>query len=322
MRALARAAVALGLNALSPSTLPGEHVRRAWPGDRAVPLVLRAAVTPASIADAPGLVPTALAFLAALTPQSAGADLLNRGLALHFDGFAAITVPSLGVPTAERVAEGEAIPTTEALPASDATLIRHKLAVIATATSEMLHNPNAEDLIRQMLIEATGPSLDRVLLSNAPASAAHPAGLLNGIAPLPPAADLIDNLVRVASAVAPVSGNGQIALVAAPAQAAAINLRLPRAPAYPVLVSTSLPSGSIIAVALPALVSAVEVPRIDASTDAVVHEEKNAPAINIGGMSVIPLRSFFQSDTVGLKLCWPISWALRDPRGIAWMQGV
>jgi len=159
------------------------------------------------------------------------------------------------------------------------------------------------------------------LLSNAPASADHPAGILNGITPLPATGDLIDNLVSVTSAVAQVSGNGGIALVAAPAQAAAINLRLPRAPAYPVLASTSLPSGSIIAVALPALVSAVEVPRIEASTDALVHEEKNAPAVNIGGgVMASPLRSFFQSDTVGLKLRWPISWALRDARGVAWME--
>jgi len=147
--------------------------------------------------------------------------------------------------------------------------------------------------------------------------------LLNGIAPLPATGDLIDKLVAVASAVAPVAGNGSIAIVAAAAQAAAINLRLPRAPIYPILSSTTLTPGTIIAVALPALVSAVEIIRVEASTDAVVHEESSSPAVNIGGgVMAHPLRSFFQSDTVGLKLRWPISWALRDPRAVAWMQGV
>ena len=321
MRAVARIVAALGINAINPAKLPDETVARTWPTDRVAPLVLRAAMTPTTTVSAAALAPVAQAFLAALVPQSAGADLLNRGLALRFDGVATINVPGLGVPTADFVAEGEAIPVVEALPAPSARLTQHKIAVIATATREMLHNPAAEDLIRQILIETTGPALDRVLLSTAAATPDHPAGLLNGIAPLPATGDLIDKLIAVASAVAPVAGNGSIALVAAAAQAAAINLRLPRAPIYPVLASTTLAPGIIIAVALPALVSAVEIIRVEASTDAVVHEETGPRADIGGGVMATPLRSFFQSDTVGLKLRWPISWALRDPRAVAWMQG-
>lgn len=51
-----------------------------------------------------------------------------------------------------------------------------------------------------------------------------------------------------------------------------------------------------------------------------MHEE-TSPAVDIGGITVTPLRSFFQSDTVGLRLRWLLSWALRDARGIAWVQG-
>jgi hypothetical protein len=185
---------------------------------------------------------------------------------------------------------------------------RHKLAAICTATSEMLRSPSAEDLIRQCLIEATGPALDRALFSAAPASDERPAGLLFGIAPTPvPAGDIIDALVALASAVAPVAGNGQLAIVAAPTQAVAINLRLTRPPPYVVLASMTLTPGE-------------GPPSIDANTDAVVHEE-TGPAVNIGGgVTAHPLRSFFQSDTVGLRLRWPISWALRDARAIAWME--
>ena len=114
--------------------------------------------------------------------------------------------------------------------------------------------------------------------------------------------------------VAPVADNGSIALIAASAQAAAINLRLPRAPAYPVLASTSLAPSTIVAVALNAPVSTVEVPRLDASTEAIVHEE-TSPAVDIGGMTVTPTRSYFQSDTVGLRLRWPISWASSSMTG-------
>jgi len=152
MAAVARIAVALGINAINPAKLPDETVARSWPTDRVAPLVLRAAMTPTTIADAPALAPIAHAFLAALTPQSAGADLLNRGLALRFDGTAIINVPGLSIPSAAFVAEGEAIPTAE-VTAATARLTRHKIAVIATATAEMLRSPAAEDLIRQILIE-------------------------------------------------------------------------------------------------------------------------------------------------------------------------
>src|SRR5215471_13618436 len=113
MRAIARIVVAITQNAFHANSPAHDHVARTWPTDRTLPLVLRAAVTPATIADNPALAPVAQAFLRALTGVSAGADLLNRGLALRFDGVASINVAGLGVPTADFVAEGDAIPTTE-----------------------------------------------------------------------------------------------------------------------------------------------------------------------------------------------------------------
>ena len=32
-----------------------------------------------------------------------------------------------------------------------------------------------------------------------------------------------------------------------------------------------------------------------------------------------PSRSLFQTDSLALKMRWPVSWALRDPRGFAWL---
>jgi hypothetical protein len=32
-----------------------------------------------------------------------------------------------------------------------------------------------------------------------------------------------------------------------------------------------------------------------------------------------PTRSLWQTDAIGLKVRWPVSWALRDPRGFAWL---
>jgi hypothetical protein len=32
-----------------------------------------------------------------------------------------------------------------------------------------------------------------------------------------------------------------------------------------------------------------------------------------------PERSVWQTDSVAVKVRWPVSWALRDPRGVAWL---
>jgi hypothetical protein len=186
----------------------------------------------------------------------------------------------------------------------------------------MLSSPAAEELIRQVLVEATGPALDRALFSATAAGPDRPAGLLFGIAPLTPAASLVDNLIAVLETIAPVSGNGAVAVITTPKLRVAIDLMLPRQPPFVVLASSSLPAGTIIGVALNALVSAVESPpQIDASRDAVVHEE-TAPRQDIGGgVMATPLRSMWQSDSISLRLRWPLSWGLRSPQGIAWIQG-
>jgi len=320
MRSLVRSAIAIGINATDVSTLPGEFARRTWPSDRELPLILRAAIAPTTTDSAPALTVAVQALLSALVPQSAGADLLRRGLSLEFGSAADILVPGLSLPTADFVGEGQAIPTSEAA-GSDVWLSQHKLAVICSATSEMLRSPNAEELIRQVLVEAVGPALDRALLDTNPASDERPAGLRHDIAPLslPPGANLVDALVAVVESISQVAGNGQVAVIVAPKQSVAINLLLPRQPPFAVFTSATLAPGVVVGVALNALVSAIAgPPQIDASTQAVVHEQ-TAPRADIGGgVMARPLRSYFQSDTVGLKLRWPISWALRDPRALAW----
>ena len=62
MRAMARIAVALGLNAIDATDLAHEHVRRTWPTDRVAPLVLRAAMTPTTTTTAAALALVARAF--------------------------------------------------------------------------------------------------------------------------------------------------------------------------------------------------------------------------------------------------------------------
>src|SRR5262249_52937269 len=144
---------------------PGEFAARAWPGDRGVELILRAAVSPMTIASSEPLATVGPAFLAALVPLSAGADLLERGIQLNFGGAASISVPNVGVPSADFVGEELAIPLQPATTFPGPTLTPHKLAVMTSLTGEMMRHSNAETLVRQALIESTGPAIDRQLFS-------------------------------------------------------------------------------------------------------------------------------------------------------------
>jgi hypothetical protein len=71
-------------------------------------------------------------------------------------------------------------------------------------------------------------------------------------------------------------------------------------------------------------VSALEgTPTIDAGREATLHYDTvPAQIVTAGGVVAAPTRSVFQTDTVALRLRWPISWALRDQRGVAFMQNV
>ena len=97
-----------------------------------------------------------------------------------------------------------------------------------------------------MLLESTGPAIDKVMFA-ANAAGAGPAGLLYNVAPLTPTAAggdkaqaLVDDLQKIATAIGSVAGNSAVVLVAAPAQSIALRLRLLGAVEWPVLTSASL----------------------------------------------------------------------------------
>jgi hypothetical protein len=291
--------------------------------------LLRAATTPATIANNAPLAHVVLAFLETLVPASAGADLLLRGVNLGFDGNASISVPGITLPTTAFVSEGSPIPAVTATTNSGATLTPHKLAVITSLTGEMIRNSNAEAMVRQVLVESTGPALDKALFSTSAAGAA-PAGLLNGIAALTPATGtekaqiITDDLQALAMAIAPVAGNGRIVLIASPDVAVALQLRLYNTVMWPVLTSSSLAAKTVIAIASNAVVSAVEgAPVIEASTETeYVPDTVPQEIVTSGGTVATSVGSVYQKDSVALRLKWPISWALRTASGISYMTSV
>src|SRR5262249_31347754 len=89
LSSLVRACISVGLSKFDRNTTASDIARKTW-ADRSVDLILRAAVSPSTLSNTPTLATIAVAFLESLTPVSAGADLLRRGIGLNFNGAAQI----------------------------------------------------------------------------------------------------------------------------------------------------------------------------------------------------------------------------------------
>jgi Phage capsid family len=328
MSSLVRAVIAQAHATLDRSVRAADYATTTWPNDASVPLVLRASVAPTLMANATALSPIVQHFVEALGPLSASGALANEGISLSSFGRGLVSVPSFAPGEASFVAEGAPIPAKQFV-STGPTLSPYKLATIVTLSAELLEHSDAETLVRTALIESVALGLDRVLFSASAAVAGQqPAGLLNGIAGLTPTVAggaksdvMADDLAKLMNAIAPVAGAGFF-VVAAPEQATALQFRLARQ-VENVRASEALAAGTVIMIAPRAFVSIFETPRVDASIEALVHQEDTTPLpIASGATIAAPTRSLFQTNVVGLRMITPVSWALRSSSAVAWMSAV
>jgi hypothetical protein len=327
-----RAVTARAIARISYET-PREVAARMWPSDRVTnEFLARAASTPAMTTVTGWAAELAHRVvhdaLEALGPAAAATEIFRRGLVLSFDGAAQISAPGFVASAANAgfVAEGDPIPVRQF--ADTAALLQaYKLASIAVLSREMIESSNAEALIGDVLSRAAGAALDVALLDANPATAARPAGLRNGISlttasvNTDPFAAVAEDLAALINVTAPVGGNGPYVLVASPGRAVGMAMRFISEAANVTVVGSSALTNDIIVIAPGALVAAFELqPDIETSKAASLHMD-TAP-IAVGPAAASSHRSLFQTDSLALKVRWPVSWILRDPRGVAWTTPV
>jgi hypothetical protein len=321
MASLTRACLAAGLKGLNRVHWPAAE--KILAGDQNADLILKAPTSPMGIGSSPILNRIAYAFLENLIPVSASAALIARSLRLQFDGAAQISIFGLTMPNAAFVAERAAIPVVQGTSALITVLTPYKLAVLITLTGEMMRNTNAENLVHDALLANVGISLDAAMFNNnAGVPNLSPPGLLNGVTPLTATAGgglaaMAADIGALADALAPLSGNGQIVLIAAVKQATMLNMLLPNGPPYLVLASAAFPAGTVMAVATQALATVVSVPLVDASEDVTV-QEQSTPSGDL--MTSNPVRNVFQTDSVSLRFRLPCTWTMRGA-GVAVING-
>lgn len=124
-------------------------------------------------------------------------------------------------------------------------------------------------------------------------------------------------------AIAQYGGGLTPVIIAAPGQAAA--LRMWRQESfYEVFASLALPAGTVVAVESSSFVSAVDaVPNFQVSTGVTIYQEDTAPAdIVSGGTVATPVKSYFQTDFISLRMTLKASWGLRNPKHVSIVSGV
>jgi hypothetical protein len=302
-----------------------------WPSDRTVFEVLhRAASVPAMTTVAGWAAELAHKVVQdaveALMSAASSAQIMKQGLVFDWDGAGAISVPGFvaGPGNASFVGEGQPIPVRQ-LASAAALLNPHKLATIAVLTREMLESSNAEAAVGDAIIQSCAAAMDVAFFDANPEDATRSAGMKYNIAASTPSAATdfwqaaFEDVAALINAIGPVAGNGPYIIVGSPGRTVAMGLRFNIDPSVARSIAfygSSAMGNDLAAIAPRALVTAAA-PTADveaAAAGTLVMDTVPGAAGTMGTE-----KSMFQTNSVALKVRWPVSWALRDPRGYAWM---
>jgi hypothetical protein len=217
-----------------------------------------------------------------------------------------------------------------------ALLTPHKFATIIPFTREIVSysTPSIEALVRAALTESVGLALDTALFGATAGSDIVVAGLRNGIAAGTESTNVdlreaaLEDLATVTTAVAAVAGSNPIAVIASPARAIRLKLRLLTAGdvGFEIFGSNGVAADELVAVATNGIVSACDpVPRFDVSNQGtLVMDDAATPGQLVVGASTAsgPARSLFQADLVALRMVYECSWARRSDSAVSWLTSV
>lgn len=289
-------------------------------------------------------------FMDQLMPIAVAPRLISRGLAFSFGTNGIISIPMRSAtPTVAGsfVGEGAPIPVRQAAFTAQ-QLIPKKLAVISTFSREISEHsdPQIEGILRQAILDDTAVALDSVLLDAGAATAVRPAGLRNGVSTLTPTAGggfaaVVGDVKGLAGALTTATlGNlRQPVWLMSPALELALMLTvLPNGAwafpeikngsfmGWPTIVSATVTADTLFLVEAADFASASGDPRFDVSDQATVHMDDTTPlpisATGTPNVVAAPVRSFWQTDTLGIRMVQSMNWIMRRPAMVAYVTGV
>jgi hypothetical protein len=291
-------------------------------GDEALANVMeaKAAVAPAQTTVATWaaeLVSTGLpGLILSLERQSAMAAILTKSPQVSVLGVGVTRVPVAGVaPPARVVAEAGVIPVLRGTFAA-LSLTPFKLAAICPFSDELAEFSTIEAAVRSLLSQSIAAGMDAVAFSTA-----SPGGLLNGVTPIaasaatPSTAAMAADLKALLAALT--NPSPDVVFVMAPAQALVASTVLLPGFLYPILTSSALTAGQVVAVDPMGVAAAISAePQILVSQSAAIHEEDTTPlplatGAQGSGVVAVPMRAAFQTDVSLMRVIMHCAWAAR-----------
>lgn len=284
-------------------------------------------------------------FVDALMPFSIYPALRARGIGVSFDGIGTVSLPgrTAGGAGGGFVAEGSPIRVGRITTAA-VTMTPKKLGVIVPFSRELVKRstPAIEALVRQAILEDTGVILDAAITDATAVSTARPAGLLNGVSAAASGyggGDYEAVLADFRALLGPfftANAADNIVVLMNPAQGLALSM-MPGPDGVigsfmgairqrvTFIESTSVTANRLIALRVSDFATALgDMPEFDVSEQATVHME-DTTALEIvsgtGPTTADPVRSFFQTATIGVRMLVDVSWKMRRTGMVQWIDG-
>jgi len=318
-----------------------EIAAREWPGERHVGEILTRAVSAPAMTSTSGwaaeLAGTRIAdFLFNVGAPSASAGVLRAGINVDLENGKAVTIPFVvnDKSGASFVGEGAPLPAKNFNFSAGVTVGLRKFGVLVPFTREIFEHsvPSIERIVTAMLLEATALQLDSVMFDANAATSVRPAGLLFGANAAMTAAngsDLLENMrediAALVASVSKVSSGAPVVLIGAPGQAERMRLGFV-GPVHEIFSSSALAAKTVVAIATNCFVSTSGESKFDVGKDPTIHMEDTTPlprsAVATPNTVAAPMRSFWQTDSVALRMIWPIDYALRSKDALAYMTAV
>lgn len=332
-RSFVRAATAMALAARDRQR-PDAILAKAWPDDATASRILKGATSPTTSSGYPQV--EAIILLPMLAPSSASARLLGAASSVDLAGVSSVAVPYIGAsgrPVVPFIAEGMPLPVVDMTTSVLRVGPVKKLLVASALTNELqaASGDTASQIIGGALATSAEQSMDALLFSNAAATDAAPAGLLDGITAIPSAGTsgaegIADDLALLAQAIAD-NGISADDMTIVTSAALATKLRCLVSEKFPneVLSSAAIPAGEVIAIAAGGLVTGYDGGvSIETSEEPTLVFEDAAPTdIGIPGAPNVvtaPTRSIWQVDSLAVRVRGRCAWAVH-PGAVAWITG-
>jgi hypothetical protein len=315
-----------------------------YPDDSVTPVVLKAVSTQATTSN-PSWAGSILRYavdqsIEDIVAMSVAWRLeLAGALRVQMGNLSSVTVPGRSQNAANAgqwVQEGQAIPVRQQAIYPGAKLTPQKLACIVTMTREITEASNIEDVLKMLMTEAAGMAIDNAMFSTSAATAAQPAGLLNGLTPLASSASTLgfdgcgQDLGTLVQDIATRGGGRKAFFVGAPKQATSIRFWAggqfavtPATDVLPVAASIGMPAGSVAAIEPESLAFSISDPEFAITNVAALHQEDTSPQNITGGSPspAVPVKSMFQTEAFALRMVVWASWGMRAPH-VSFMDAV